>query len=170
MAQTVQTPGGGIAATTVKVGISSPPTTEVGCQVTITESEPNPQYVTVPPTGCQAGRQVYTGTQRNLHLQWLQDWGAADSMSEFLDDHDGETIFAVQPELSQLQFSLEPTLNVRHQIDAATAIEREHHGLLVQALAELHPRARPSRRQGRCQRRRIHQMPADGRHLPSQVN
>lgn len=93
MVAIAQIPGGGIVATSVKIGTVNPPTTVVTCQVTIIETQVESTFVAIPVTGCEAPADRYAGSKRKLRLQWLQDWGETDSLSEFLDDHDGESIF-----------------------------------------------------------------------------
>lgn len=95
MSQTVQIPGGGVTVGTVKYGTTNSPTYACGEQVSILESQVNPQYVQVPPTAGLAGRQVFTGTQRALRVQFMQDWGpvASTSFCKFLDDNEGDDIY-----------------------------------------------------------------------------
>jgi len=91
MAQTVQTPG--VPAGSVKVGTADPPTTVVSCQVTVLEVAPEASYVNVPTTtGCEP-RDALQGVKRNLRMTWLQDWGATDSLSEFMETNEGESVF-----------------------------------------------------------------------------
>lgn len=95
MAQTVHIPGGGATVGTVKFGTTSTPTGAAGEQVTILDSQVNPQYVNVPPTAGLPGRQVYTGTQRSLRLSFMQDWdaGSATSLCRFMETNEGDEVY-----------------------------------------------------------------------------
>jgi hypothetical protein len=95
MAQTVMIPGGGATVGTVTYGTTASPTFACGEQVSVLESQVNPQYVQVPPTAGLPGRQVYIGTQRSLRLSFMQDWGpvASTSFCKFLEDNEGDEIY-----------------------------------------------------------------------------
>lgn len=62
------------------------------CQVTSAAITANPNLQTVPATGCQPETQVPAATGFQLVLTWLQDWNAADSLSQYLFDHDTEEV------------------------------------------------------------------------------
>ena len=58
------------------------------CQVTKAELVATPNLQTVPATGCQPETQVPAATGFTLDLEYLQDWGAADSLGQYLFDND----------------------------------------------------------------------------------
>jgi len=61
---------------------------DYACQVTKAELVATPNLQTVPATGCQPETQVPAATGYTLDLEWLQDWGATDSLSQYLYDNE----------------------------------------------------------------------------------
>lgn len=68
---------------------------QMECQITSAELQPQPQYQTIPATGCAPAAQSPGRTGWQLVLNWLQDWSkpADESLSRFLFDHDGEEVW-----------------------------------------------------------------------------
>jgi hypothetical protein len=50
----------------------------------------SPNLVTIPATGCEGQTQQPAASSYALALAWLQDWGQAESLSQFLWDNDTE--------------------------------------------------------------------------------
>jgi hypothetical protein len=63
------------------------------CQVTSAAIKANPKLQTVPATFCAAESQSPSASGWQLDLTWLQDWGATDSMSQFMFDNDTALMF-----------------------------------------------------------------------------
>lgn len=84
---------------TVLVGLTNPPTTAVTCQVQAVDYDRAPAYSTVPVTAGNDGALVYIGSSGPaLILTWLVDAGETDSLSDFLEDNEGDTVYVkVQP-------------------------------------------------------------------------
>lgn len=83
----------------------------IECQVTSALVQAQPQYQTIPATGCAPAAQSPGQTGWQLVLNWLQDWTAGDetvSFSAWAFEHDGE----------QVWFELIPTTG-----DATTSIK-----------------------------------------------
>lgn len=79
---------------TVLVGLTNPPTTAVACQVTELAFDRAPAYSSVPVTAGNDGALVYIGSAGPaLILTWLVDAGETDSLSDFLEDNEGATIY-----------------------------------------------------------------------------
>jgi hypothetical protein len=58
------------------------------CQITSAALTPQPQYNTIPATGCAGATQSPGRTGWQLDLAWLQDWGSDPSMSAYAYAHD----------------------------------------------------------------------------------
>jgi hypothetical protein len=79
---------------TVLVGLTNPPTTAVTCQVAVIDYDRAPAYASVPVTAGNNGALVYLGSSGPaLLLTWLVDAGETDSLSDFLEDNEGATIY-----------------------------------------------------------------------------
>ena len=57
------------------------------CQVTLASISATPNSVTVPPTGCEGASTRQLAPTYTLNLNYLQDWGQTDSLSQFLWDN-----------------------------------------------------------------------------------
>lgn len=91
MSKHVTIPGDG---GTVLVGLTNPPTTAVACQVVEINFDRAPAYNTVPVTAGNDGALVYIGSSGPaLLLTWLVDAGETDSLSDFLEDNEGDTVY-----------------------------------------------------------------------------
>jgi hypothetical protein len=68
----------------------TPPGTPVdySCQVISAAITPTPNAVDIPATFCAPASQTAAGSSFTLDLTFLQDWGATDSLSQFLYDND----------------------------------------------------------------------------------
>lgn len=90
MPKTPTLPGDG----TVLVGLTNPPTIPVACQVHEVSYDHAPAYTTVPVTAGNDGAIVYVGSSGPaLVLVWLADAGRTNSLSDFLEDHAGATVY-----------------------------------------------------------------------------
>lgn len=66
----------------------------VECQVTSALVQAQPQYNTIPSTGCAGATQSPGTTGWQLVLNWLQDWTqTGNSLSQFAFEHDGEQVW-----------------------------------------------------------------------------
>ena len=65
----------------------------VECQITSATLTPQPVYNTIPATGCTGQSQSPGLTGWQLDLNWLQDWSADPSLSQFAYDNDGKVVF-----------------------------------------------------------------------------
>lgn len=99
MAKLVTIPGDGGS---VLVGLTDPPTMAVACQVTELSFDRAPAYSSVPVTAGNDGALIYIGSSGpSLLLTWLVDAGETDSLSDFLEDNEGATIYVkAQPTAS----------------------------------------------------------------------
>lgn len=81
----------------------------VECQVTVARVQAQPQYNTIPATGCAGATQSPGLTGWQLALTWLQDWTAAGGgLSGFAFDNDGKLVwFELTPSAS------DPTTKVK---------------------------------------------------------
>jgi hypothetical protein len=59
------------------------------CQINSLSITPQPVYNTIPATGCAGASQSPGRTGYQLDVVYLQDWGAADSLSQYAFDNDG---------------------------------------------------------------------------------
>jgi hypothetical protein len=86
---------------TVKFGVDSTALTsapDFTCQVTSAAIKANPKLQTVAATFCAAESQIPAASGWQMDLAWLQDWGATDSMSQFMFDHDTDLMmFEITP-------------------------------------------------------------------------
>lgn len=64
--------------------------TDFSCQVNTAALVPTANTVDVPATFCATTSQTASGSSWALTTTVLQDWGAVDSVSQFLFDHDAE--------------------------------------------------------------------------------
>jgi hypothetical protein len=79
---------------TVLVGLTNPPTIPVGCQVVELAYDDGSTYVSNPIAGGLAGLLVYTGSGgASLTVAWLVDAGGTNSLSDFLEDNAGDTVY-----------------------------------------------------------------------------
>ena len=72
----------------IKLG-TAPTLVEFACQVTNWALEPAPNTKTRAGTYCDAPVDVPGRSSWKLSFDFLQDWGAAESLSEFTNDNDG---------------------------------------------------------------------------------
>lgn len=65
------------------------------CQITSAVLTPQPQYQTIPATGCAGATQSPGITGYQLDLAWLQDWTkpADESLSQFAWENDGKPVW-----------------------------------------------------------------------------
>lgn len=81
----------------------------VECQVTEARVQAQPQYNTIPATGCAGATQSPGTTGWQLLLNWLQDWtaGAAASLSVFAFENDGQEVwFELTPDAADTTTTL----------------------------------------------------------------
>src|SRR5436305_14171113 len=69
---------------------ASPAPTDFKCQVNSAEIQAQPKLQTVAATFCNPESQMPSATGWQLVLTFLQDWGATDSLSQYLFDNDAE--------------------------------------------------------------------------------
>ena len=62
------------------------------CQATNAEVQATANLQTVPATGCQPETQVPAASSYVLHLEYLQDWNATDSLSQYLFDNETDEV------------------------------------------------------------------------------
>lgn len=82
----------------------------VECQVTSARVQAQPQYQTIPATGCAGASQSPGRTGWQLVLNWLQDWrkGEAASLSWFAFENDGRDVwFELVPDSADATTSIE---------------------------------------------------------------
>ena len=78
---------------TVKLGLTAVPTQEYGCQVInfILNSVAN--TTERPGTFCEAPATINAASSWEVSFEYLQDWGATNSISQFFFDNDGSEVF-----------------------------------------------------------------------------
>lgn len=59
------------------------------CQVTNAAVSMTANSINVPATGCEGATTRQGAPTYGLHVEWLQDWGVTDSLSQFLWDNEG---------------------------------------------------------------------------------
>ena len=89
MAKHVVVPTDGVAL----VGTANPPTIDVACQVLAQVYDPGGTFATSPPVPGFDGRTTYLGRTPTLTVTFLDDAGETDSLCDFLEDNEGETIY-----------------------------------------------------------------------------
>jgi len=78
---------------TVKLGLTAAPTQEYNCQVTNWILEPQANTTERPGTFCEAPATINAASSWQVTFDYLQDWGATNSISQFFFDNDGEEVF-----------------------------------------------------------------------------
>lgn len=78
-----------VTAGTVKLGPSAT-ALDFSCQVNVGAITPAPNAVDIPATFCVGASPSAAPSSFSLDLTILQDWGAVDSISQYLFDHDAE--------------------------------------------------------------------------------
>jgi hypothetical protein len=78
-----------IASPDAVVSFTLAPATSVSfeCQVTNAAVSMAANPITVPATGCEGATTRQGAPTYGLHVEWLQDWGNAESLSQFLWDN-----------------------------------------------------------------------------------
>jgi hypothetical protein len=69
---------------------TTPAPTDFKCQVNSAEIQAQPKLQTVPATFCNPESQMPSATGWQLVITFLQDWGATESLSQYLFDNDAE--------------------------------------------------------------------------------
>jgi hypothetical protein len=78
---------------TVKLGLAASPTQEYNCQVTNFVLNPTANTTERPGTYCEAPATLNAASSWEVSFEYLQDWGAANSLSEFFNTNDGSEVF-----------------------------------------------------------------------------
>jgi hypothetical protein len=78
---------------TIKLGLTAAPTQEYGCQVINWSLDPVPNTTQRPGTFCVPPLTKNAASSWQVAFSYLQDWGAANSISQFLFDNDAQLVF-----------------------------------------------------------------------------
>lgn len=78
---------------TIKLGTAAAPTTDYACQVINFVIEPVPNSVPSQGTFCRAPGTRTTASSYQVSFEYLQDWGATNSISSFMKDNDGQLVY-----------------------------------------------------------------------------
>lgn len=65
----------------------------IECQLTMAEIQVENATTEIPKTPCADPADVPNGSKWKLHLEWLQDMGATDSLSDFAYDNNQEQVY-----------------------------------------------------------------------------
>ena len=76
-----------------EAGLTAPTPVDYKCQVNSAEIQAQPKLQTVPATFCNPESQMPSATGWQLVITFLQDWGATNSLSQFLFDNDAELMW-----------------------------------------------------------------------------
>jgi len=78
---------------TILLGLADPPTGDYSCQVINFTLESVAVTTERAGTFCSASATLNSASSWQVSFEYLQDWGATDSISELLFDNDGQEIF-----------------------------------------------------------------------------
>ena len=78
---------------TIKFGLTSTPDISVECQVTNFSVDAAANTISVPGTYCAGPTNAAQQSTFSVSLAYLEDWGEASSLSQFLWDNDGTRVF-----------------------------------------------------------------------------
>lgn len=78
---------------TLKLGVAASPTDEFSCQVINWQLNPVPNTTQRPGTYCSPPLTKNAASSWQVAFNYLQDWGATPSISQFMFDNDGELVY-----------------------------------------------------------------------------
>ncbi|MET0911033.1 MAG: hypothetical protein ABWZ99_16325 [Ilumatobacteraceae bacterium] len=78
---------------TIMLGLTAIPTQDYACQVINFLLEPVANTTERAGTFCSAPATINAASSWQVSFQYLQDWGAANSISQFFFDNDGQEVF-----------------------------------------------------------------------------
>jgi hypothetical protein len=79
----------------IMLGIADPPTQEYACQITNFKIDPVEKSQPVPETFCRPEGERATASSHAATFEYLQDWGAPNSISQFMKDNDGKLVYFI---------------------------------------------------------------------------